>query len=82
MNISGIPPPFGVPSCNCPTIEPCVNVIWKYPQKMAVLGVGAGMFGVFMTFGILYLFNNYNKIFTRMKRITSFRLEPIPENIV
>ena len=80
MNFSGVPPPFSVPSCNCPESTPCVE--WGYTQNMAVLGVGSALFGVCAAFGLICLLNKYNVVFPRMKRITSFKLNTIPEERV
>ena len=87
MNIS-VPPPFNqllppnpvISACECPVCPP--SIVWQYPQKMAILSVGSTMFGVFASVGLIFLLNKYNQIFSRMRRITGFKLSTIPENPV
>jgi len=87
----GIPPPLGpnIPSCTCacpelacPTLKPCV--IFGFKEKIAVMAVGATLFGVLSTMAVIFISTNYKyfKIFPRLKKITAFKLDPIVEEQV
>ena len=80
LNNFSVPAPFSVPSCVCPISSPCVA--WGFKEKMAVLGLGSALFGVCATVGLILILNNYNIIYPRMRRITGFKLNPIPEETV
>ena len=73
-----VPPPFSVlPACSpCPSCVP--QVAWGFQQRIAVACTAGLIFGVMMT-SVIYKYAKPWKPFLRLRKISGFSLETIPE---